>query len=147
MHSLYSSIICILNSEFELCVMQMDGRGARSVRPPGRGTAALSHRRGSRGPRGRGRSAGLASRGGRFEMAGGIMTVPPPSQPPPPPPRQPPPPLPSQATPTTTQSDTVLDRRRSKQRHDPLLIRSSASQPDAATPSPRLSPSGPQVYI
>src|SRR5436190_13866729 len=128
--------------------MQMDdqrhdrgvGRGAASVRPPERGTAALSHPRGSRGSRGRGRSAGLASRGGRFEMAGGVITVPPPCQPPPPP-------LPSQAPPTTTQPDAVLDRIRSKKRHDPLHIRTSASQPDAATPSPRLSPSGPQVYI
>ena len=72
--------------------MQMDdrpddvavGRGSGTVSIPWRGTTATSHLRGSRGPRGRGRDH-PPSMGGRFEMLGGVMTVPPP-----PPPRQPP---------------------------------------------------------
>src|SRR3954470_4559543 len=63
------------------------GRGSGAIRIPGRGVASVSRPRGSRGRHGRGRDH-PASRGGRFEMSGGVMTVPPPRQPPPPPPRQ-----------------------------------------------------------
>src|SRR3954462_2990114 len=90
MHSLYSSIKCILKTNFSyvLCrwmidqmMLVLDG-GSGLVRIPGRGTAATSRPRRSRDSRGRGRDRPPSS-GGRFELSSRVMTVPPPRQPPP----------------------------------------------------------------
>src|SRR5438045_3853047 len=97
------------------------GGGSGAIRIPGRGVAAASRPRGSRGRRGRGRDH-PASRGGRFDMPGGLMTMPPPRQPPTTTTPSAPPTTTPSAPPTTTQPGAVLDPRRSKKRHDPLLI-------------------------
>ena len=115
--------------------MQMDdrpddvgvGRGSGLVRILGRGTAATSHPRGSRGPWGRGRNR-PPSRGGRFEFQDVVITVP--------------------VEADTSTRGSSLDHRessssqlRTKRQHDPQRLAPPPAAP-ATTPS-----SLRQVYI